>query len=185
MYSDNNQQDTFDISEELLNQDIICYGYCVNDPSGQIVEGPVYFYLNDPGNISQLWGTSSPAPMIGGAWTWGGWYCCEYGSGDLWKIDFDSGYMVEIGGGGVHLNGLAWGDIGIFLGAANTSLYGIDEYSGEQTYIGSFGFPEGCKMGGITRDCNHVRFYGVEYINNDLYEFDPDTGETEHIGSLE
>ena len=55
MYSGNTQQDTFDISKELLNKHIYCYGYCINDPSGQLVEGPVCFSLSDPGNVSQLW----------------------------------------------------------------------------------------------------------------------------------
>jgi len=122
--------------------------------------------------------------MVGGAWTWGGWYSTEYGNGKLWKIDYDSGFMVEIGGDGVHLNGLAWGYINILLGASNTSLYWINESSGEQTFIGSFGLPEGSKMGSITRDCNHGRFYGVEYVNNGLYEFDRETGETAYIGLL-
>ena len=180
----NNNLDTFDISEELLNRDIICYGYCVNDPSGQLVEGPIYFSLNDPGNISQIWGTSSSAPMVGGAWTWGGWYCSEYANGKLWRIDFDSGYMVEIGGGGVHLNDLAWVDVGEIHGATNTSLYEVNEYSGEQTFIGSFGLPEGNKMGGIAFDFVQQRLFGVEYVNNGLYEIDTDTGETEYIGSL-
>jgi len=179
-----NPLDTFDISKELLNRDIISYGYCKNDPSGQLVEGPVYFSLNYPGNISQLWSTSSPAPMVGGAWTWGGWYCSEYGNGKLWKIDFDSGYMVEIGGGGVHLNDLAWVDVGELHGAANTSLYEVNEYSGEQTFIGSFGLPEGSKMGGIAFDFLWQRLYGVEYVNNGLYAIDPDTGDTEFIGPL-
>jgi len=180
----NNQQNTFEISEELLDQDIICYGYCIDDPSGQLVEGPVYFYLNDPGNISQLWGTSSPASMFGSAWTYGGWYCCEYGNGRLWKIDYDSGYMIKIGGGGVHLNGLAYGDTGNLLGAANSSLYDIDEYSGDQTYIGSFGLPEGSKICGIAKDFSFGTLYGVESTNNCLYAIDSDTGETEYVGSL-
>jgi parallel beta-helix repeat protein len=122
--------------------------------------------------------------LVGGAWTWGGWYCSEYGNGKLWKVDYDSGYMFEIGGDGVHLNGLAWGEIGILLGSTNTSLYEINEYSGEQTYIGSFDLPEGSRMGSITIDCNYRRFYGVEYSNNGLYEFDPETCDTAYIGSL-
>ena len=101
--TDNTQLDSVDISEVLSNQNSICYGYCINDPSGQLIEGPISFSLNDLDNISQLCGTSSLTPMVGGAWTWDGWFCCEYGSGKLWKIDYDSGYMIEIGGGGIHL----------------------------------------------------------------------------------
>jgi len=184
MYSGITKKDKFDISEELLNRDIICYGYCLNDSSGQLVEGPVYFSLNNPGNISQIWETTSPAPMAGGAWTWSGWYCSEYGNGKLWKIDYDSGYMVEIGGGGVHLNGLSYDGISNNLvGSSNTSLYMVDEESGEQTLIGLFDLPEGSKMGGIAFD-SESNCYGIEYVNNDLYLIDSDTGETEYIGSL-
>jgi len=168
----------------IINQNNIGYGYCTRDPNGQLIEGPVCFYSDDPGNVFQLWGTSSPAPMTGGTWTWGGWYCCEYGSGDLWKIDWDSGYMVEIGGGGVHLNGLTWTADDVLLGSSNTSLYSIDEYNGDQTLIGSFGLPEGRRMGGIAFDyCNH-HLYGVECDNNDLYMIDSETGDTEFIGPL-
>ena len=168
----------------ILPKDTICYGYCINDPSGQLVEGPVYFYLNDPGNITQLWGTSSPAPMAGSAWTWGGWYCTEYGSGDLWKIDFDSGYMVEIGGGGVHIDDLTWSEIGEFYGVVNTSFYKVDEYSGEQTFLFSLNLPEGLKMGGINFDFINYMLFGVECVNNGLYTIDWETGYTDFIGSL-
>ena len=182
--SDNTQLDSVDMVEVLSNQNSICYGYCINDPSGQLIEGPISFSLNDLGNISQLWGTSSLTPMVGGAWTWDGWFCCEYGSGKLWKIDYDSGYMIEIGGGGIHLNGLSWSSDDILVGSSNTSLYMVDEETGEQTFIGSFGLPEASKMGGIAFDFIAQRLYGVEYINNRLYEIDPENSETEYIGQL-
>jgi len=160
-----------------------CYGYCLNDPSGQLIEGPVTFCLDDPGNISQLWGTSSPSPMTGGKWAmWDGWYCCEYGSGDLWMIEGDSGYMIEIGGGGVHLNGLTQREEDRY-GSSNTSLYLIDKETGEQTLIGSFGLPEGRRMGGIAWDPNGA-LYGVECVDNDLYCIDLEIGEAIDIGPL-
>jgi hypothetical protein len=168
----------------MLSEDTICYGYCLNDPSGQLVEGPVCFYLNDPGNITQLWETSSPAPMAGSAWTWGGWYCTEYGSGDLWKIDFDSGYMVEIGGGGVHIDDLTWSEIDKFYGVVNTSFYEVDEYSGEQTFLFSLNLPEGSKIGGINFEYINQMLYGVECVNNGLYIIDWETGYTSFVGPL-
>jgi len=161
----------------------IAYGYCLRD-TGELVEGPVTFSIDDPENITQLWATSSSSPMTGGTWTWDGWYCCEYGSGDLWTIDWDSGYMVEIGGGGVHLNGLTWSSYDSTFGSSNTSLYKIDEDTGEQTLIGSFDLPEGRRMGGIGYDYSDNILYGIEYVKNNLYMIDIETGEAALIGPL-
>jgi len=169
---------------DLFNRsDYTAYGYCLND-TGELVEGPVTFSIEDPENITQLWATSSSSPMTGGTWTWDGWYCCEYGSGDLWTIDWDSGYMVEIGGGGVHLNGLTWSSYDSTFGSSNTSLYKIDEDTGEQTLIGSFDLPEGRRMGGIGYDYSDNILYGIEYVKNDLYMIDIETGEAALIGPL-
>jgi len=172
-----------DSSEIVIDDYTIAYGYCRYDPSGLIQEGPVRFHTDDPGNVTQLWSTTSPAPMTAGAWTYDGWFCFESGTGELWHIDLDSGYMIEIGGGGVHLNGLTWGPYGL-LASRNSSLYDIDEDNGELSLIADFILPSGRKMGSISMDCICHSFYGVEYIDDVLYYIDMETGATEPIGPL-
>jgi hypothetical protein len=106
------------------------------------------------------------------------WYGGEYNSGGLWTIDPDTGEMVNIGGGGTSVNGLAWDPIyNRLYGAGSTGLYEYDPETGEQEFIGSYGIGDSIIC--LVIDMEGVAWaYDVKFSGNAiLYNIDLETGE--------
>ncbi len=173
-----------DSSGELLLRDEIAYAYCAYDPSGQLDEGFVYFYLDDPGTIENINNISNPGLVSSGTWTCNEKFLvCDSIMGYLWKIDPINGDVVFIGGGGVGLNGLTYDTCSIELyGCSSNELYKIDQYTGEQTYIGSFSSGP-VNMVGLACDIECV-LYGWDSGSDNLWIIDKETAECELVGSL-
>ena len=175
-------QQTF-ITEPLGPLTEIMHGYIAY--GGQ--EGPCYFPIADPGDITELAPTESAYFLAGGSWTCDEeWYGCEYNSGGLWKMDPDTGAMEQIGGGGTVLNGMGWDPVyNRMYGAANTGLYEYDIETGDQEFIGSFGL-SGKTIIGLAINLEgrafiwDVLFSGESY----LWEVDLETGEATEVGGL-
>jgi hypothetical protein len=146
-------------------------------------EGTCKFPLDDPGSIEFLHETASDDFLSGGTGsTDERWLAVEYGNGVLWEIDWETGDMDAIGGGGASLNGLTWDPIyNRLYGASGTSLYEIDPDTGEQEYIGSFGYSVN-EMIGIAVNLNGD-MYGWD-LGDKLWTIDFETGEATEVGSL-
>jgi len=76
------------------------YGYCANDPSGKLLDGPVTFNSTSPEDIRLIEETSSSSFISGGTWALGKWYACEYAWGDkaqplIWTIHPVIGEMTH------------------------------------------------------------------------------------------
>jgi len=162
----------------------IAYAYCAYDPSGQLDEGFVYFYLDNPGDIENINNISNPGLLSGGTWACNEkFFVCDSINGYLWKIDPFNGDVVFIGGGGVGLNGLTYDACEIVLyGCSSNELYKIDQYSGEQTYIGSFSSGP-VDMVGLACDSGCV-LYGWDTGTDNLWIIDKETAECELVGPL-
>jgi len=162
------------------------WGY--NVYASGIGEGPLYFDIDDPGNtVTLLAQTTSPNFLSGGAWTgYEQWICCEYGSGILWEVDPEEGYMTPIGGGGTPLNGLSLNPVNNQMyGIGNTDdLFKVDWETGATKLIGSGG--TGQTMIALAFDADgecytwDVKFSGDSY----LYSVDIETGACTTIGSM-
>jgi hypothetical protein len=115
------------------------HGYIAYSGSSGEPEGPCYFSLDDPGDITSLQSTGSSDFIAGGTWTSDErWLGCEYGSGALWEINPNNGDMSLIGGGGTGCNGLAWDPVYDRLyGTDGSNLIEYDPDNGAQTVIGS------------------------------------------------
>jgi hypothetical protein len=176
--------DIDDSSEELLLHFEYAYAYCAYDPSGQLNEGFVYFDLMDPGFIKNINNISNPGLMSAGTWACNEKFLvCDPINGYLWKIDPINGEVVFIGGGGVGLNGLTYDTCDIELyGCSSNELYKIDQYSGEQTYIGSFSSGP-VNMVGLASNCE-CDLYGWDTGTDNLWMIDKETAECELVGSL-
>jgi hypothetical protein len=163
----------------------LMYGFVAyGGPGG---EGPCYFPLDDPGNITILATYETPYFMSGGTWTCDSrWLCSEYNSGDLWELDPDDGSMANIGGGGTPCNGLAWDPVyNRLYGASSAHLIEYDPETGEQDIIGSFG------LSGKTIIAIAINWDGRAFIwdvlftdSSTLWEVDLETGEATEIGSM-
>jgi hypothetical protein len=166
------------------------YAYNTNDPSHQLVEGPVYFDPADPGTIKQIAPTTSKDFISGGTWADGIWYGCEYGIGgntNLWTINNETGDMTLVGSyypEAISLNGLAYNTItGTMFGCSDTNLYIMDKATGATKLIGSFGITAPCLMIGLSFD-DQGKLYGEELTTDSLYLIDPTTGKAKLIGPL-
>ena len=171
---------------ELLLFDDYVYAYCAYDPSGQLDEGFVYFELEDPGSIENINNMSNPGLLSGGTWACNEKFLvCDPIHGYLWKIDPFNGDILFIGGGGVGLNGLTY-DATFFypvlFGCSSDELYKIDQYSGEQTYIGNFSSGP-VNMVGLACNIEGV-LYGWDTGTDNLWIIDKETAECELVGSL-
>jgi hypothetical protein len=88
-------------NSEILSRSDIAYGYIADSGSSGYPEGPCYFPLDDPGNITSLAPTDSVYFLTFGLWTdEDRWFGIEYNSGIIWEIDPETGDMENIGGGG-------------------------------------------------------------------------------------
>jgi hypothetical protein len=159
------------------------YGYNAYASGSPEPEGPVYFALDNPGDVTSLAPTTSPGFISGGTWTNDDrWIGCRYSNGDLWEIDPSNGDMTSIGGGGAGLNGLAFNPVTEELyGAASYDLYEIDIDNGAQTHIGAFGGTS--VMIGIAFDSNGV-LYGWDVMDDKLWTIDTSTGAATEVGPL-
>jgi len=179
--------DLVDNSEDLLLHRKIACAYIADPGSSGHPEGPCYFALDDPGNITSLKSTSSDNILTGGTWgTDVKWRGCEYNSGCLWEIDHETGDMWSIGGGGTSCYGLAWDLVYTRLYAtdgSNLIEYNIE--TGEQELIGSHG-QSGKTMVGLA-----INKQGVCYAWNVLFSgtstlfiIDLNSGEADEVGSM-
>jgi hypothetical protein len=164
----------------------LLYGYIADSGSSGEPEGPCYFPLDNPGNITSLSPTSSDDFIAGGTWTCDEqWFGCEYGNGQLWVIDPETGDMTYIGGGGTGCNGLAWDPVyNRLYGTSGTGLYEYDPETGEQEYIGSHGVSN-------TMIAMAVNLQGICYTwdvlyngSSTLFKVDPETGEANEVASM-
>lgn len=182
-----------DVIGGLESRGIPFYAYNYNDPSGMLVEGPVYFYPSDPGTITQIAATSSTDFISGGTWTSDGiWYGCEwgyYGNSNIWIINNETGAMdlvgsYDPGGTGLSFNGLAYDPISdIMYGCSSTALYKVNMTTGASTLVGSFGISGTVYMIGIAFD-DMGNLYGDELTTDSLYKINPSTGVATLIGLL-
>jgi hypothetical protein len=174
---------SIDCSKKLYFEGKIAYGLNLDK-----WWGPCYFLLDDPGNITYLYGRCDPPFLSGGTWTndWR-WICCEYYSGCLWEIDPKTGVTTNMGGGGNDtFNGLAYNPITEKLYAVSSeALYETDIKTGQHNYIGSFN-NSGQAIIGIAFDEYgilygwDVKFEGDSY----LYTINVTTGQATQVGSL-
>lgn len=157
------------------------WGYIVN--SSVYDEGTCYFDVEDPGTIVYLQDTESDDFLSGGTGTSDEyWLAVEYGNGALWMIDWETGDMQYIGGGGASLNGLAWDTVcTVMYGASGSKLYMVDPETGEQEYIGSFG-NDVEEMIGIAVNTEGV-MYGWD-LGDKLWTIDMETGVATEVGPL-
>jgi hypothetical protein len=157
------------------------YGYRA-DPDPEYI---INFNIYDPGTIEIIAPTQSDNFIAGGTCIQSyEWIGCEYGTGKLWIIDYETGEMVQIGGGGENLNGLALNpmDNRLYGSGDDNYLYEIDPDTGEQEIIGAFG--NGVEyMIGMAFDADGV-LYGWDLGNDKLWTIDTDTGESTEVGSL-
>lgn len=159
------------------------YAYNAYDPSGTLVEGPVYFDSDIPGTITQLAPTTSGDFIAGGTWDGdaGLWYGSEYGSGDFYTIDETDGTMTLIGSSTNDFSGLAYDDsTGTLYGGSTTALYTIDPTTGTDTLVGSYGIG-GELMIAIACD-NDGNLYGHDIVTDSIYSIDSATGAATLIG---
>ena len=91
--------------EFLLNGKIV---YAFREPQ----RGLCNFFLDDPGNVTQLWTTMAPIFFSGGTWTNDGrLFEVDLYSGRLYEIEPETQNMWSIGGGGNTIGGLAFNPI--------------------------------------------------------------------------
>jgi len=108
-----------------------------------------------------------------------------YNDGTLYEIDLDSCHLIEIGGGGVGLNGLTFDPISQQLYACSSyDLYKVDYSTGEQELVGPFN--SGQTMIEIACDADGIMYgWDVKYSGDSyLYKIDKETGEATAVGSM-
>jgi hypothetical protein len=178
----NNPIKNKNINKDLSIEEKNMYGYCAY--SGE--EGICYFPLDDPGDITWYGGGGSNYFLAGGTWTCDGeWYGSEYITGSLWKIDPNNGEMTNIGGGGTSCNGLAWDPVSNRLyGATSTHLIEYDPETGEQVFIGSFGWSNSIIALAINREGICYAWDVLWSSSATLLEVDLETGEATEVGSM-
>ena len=170
------------------------YAYNAWDPSGVLLEGPVYFDPATPGTITQLAATTSTDFISGGTWTNDGkWYGCEHGLGAgqplIWTIHPVTGEMTQVGsydpdGNGLSFNGLAYDPTtGTMYGCDSRDLYTVNMSTGASTRVGSFSLSVPSYMIGIAFD-DIGNLYGDETVTDSLYQINPSTGAASLIGPL-
>ena len=169
--------------------DVPFYGYNMDDSSGQLVEGPVEFFPNDPGVILQIAPTISLKSITCSCWEGEAdfWYGLANADseGSLWIIDEISGIMTRIGGSGLNWNGLAYDDsTEMMYAATHNYLYKVQKSTGFVTGVGNFGISK--TMISIASD-GYGKLYGIsvsQTTNDDLYIINTTTGAATLIGSL-
>jgi len=183
---------SIDSSKEIISRGNIAYGYVVG---GGFPEGPCYFDLNNPENITSLAPTESDDLLRGGTWTCDGrWFAIGYNSGILWEIDPETGDMWPISGGGSGLCGLSYNPVNEKMYKVCSSvIYEINittweeclicELSGEPIYLIGIAFDKngilyGWDTGGLwiidieTCEATFVAPFSINYIGDCCFDFD-------------
>ena len=113
-----------------------------------------------------------PQFPVGGTWTNDGrWLAVDYFHGYLYEMYPETGEMIDIGGGGVNLNGLAYNPVDNKLyAAASYSLYEFDIETG-RTALLSERFKKGEKIAEKAGDFNIIS--SGEYYHEDKLVFTP------------
>ena len=73
------------------------YGYCAYDPIGQMDDYTISFFSDHPENLMTIAYTQSNNFISGADWVNDTWYGVEYGTGQLYTINPDTGEMDAIG----------------------------------------------------------------------------------------
>jgi len=169
----NNHSKSIQKSEIILKRGKTAYAYCSICPGTS--EGPVYFDLEDPSEITLIAPTQSGDFLTGGTWANGyGWIGIEYGSGILWNIDPDTGEMTPLGGGISGLD-IAWDDLTwqLYSCSGYWIYYGANMIELNTTVpIVSFAF----NSEGIC--------YGIDTITDGLHMINISTGEVTFVENL-
>ena len=120
--------ESLEVTKDLYSHRKIAYAFCINGGQSQLEDGTVYFYLDDPGNVTQICSSMSGDLLVGGTWTndWR-WLTWNYASGGILCEAFPCGCWTHFGGGGFNLNSLAFDPVTEKLyGASNIALYEVN-----------------------------------------------------------
>ena len=165
------------------SQGHIAYAWCVYDPGGQIPEGLVYFYLDDPSTIYSVGPGGgillSSADFLNEHIMYGGDY-----AGGLYMIDVDTVECIYISPT-IAIKGLTYDSTtNIWYATSSNSLYTLDVNTGVTTLLGSHGIPN--SIFGIACDTNG-NIYGYDVVwtgDSTLYSINKTTGFATAIGSM-
>ncbi|MCF8304119.1 MAG: hypothetical protein K9I94_12645, partial [Bacteroidales bacterium] len=171
-----------DIDVEPLN---IVYGYNVYDPSGALDEGPVWFDASNPQNLNLISPTPSEHYISSACQAFAQWFGIEYGTGTIYMISTAGGSMQEVGSTGITMHGLAYDESSSTMyGVGDGNLYAVSPFGGSTTLIGAHNAGRTI----ISLACDgYGGIYGhsvSEGTDDNLYSFDPETGQATLVGSL-
>lgn len=171
-----------------VQDEIISYGYIVNDPWGIFQQGPATFSLLEPDSITSIAPTTSTNYICAGTMKDSVWYGIEYydafvGGGGLWIIDKTTGAMILVGstGTGFPLNGMAYDPVsGNIYAVSSTALYTINTTTGAATLVGNTGLTFAINLA-----CSPSgQLYTVDVTTDNLYSVDKTTGAATQIGPI-
>ena len=182
-------QHPFKLSNELptnIKKSSLDRGYMYGYKTNPAPEELVWFEIDDPGTFEEIGLSQSDNFISGGTCipSINHWLGCEYGTGAIWEIDFSTGEMNLIGGGGENLNSLAYDPCynRIYGSGDDNCLYEINPDTGEQEMIGAFGNDVDCMIG-MSFDADCV-LYGWDLGCDKLWTIDTESGEATEVGSL-
>ncbi len=129
--------DVVDTSQEMLSRGKIAYAYIAYSGSPEHPEGPCYFPLFEPSNITSLGSSQSGNFLTDCTWACDDrWFGIEYMTGILWEIDLETGDMWSIAGGGSSCSGLSYNPVNEKLYSVyGSAIYEINITTGEQYLI--------------------------------------------------
>jgi hypothetical protein len=178
------------------------YAWNVYDPTYVTPDGPNFFDSATPGVVTNIDPNSAQVPFAGD-WAEGLWYVLDYEyysptAGHLLTVDPTNGAITDIGDSGIDtyyeiIEGLAYDPATQKMYACTVDtdyyspyyyhglLYEIDMSNGAATLVGSMGYYY--IMMGIAFD-NAGNLYGIELMDNHLYEINPLTADVTQIGYL-
>jgi len=170
-------------SKKVLSPEKIAYSYCAYCPF--IPEGPVYFYLDDPGTIMSF-DIEDCGVWCCATWTNIGKMLVFNEAGELWEINLCNRTASKIGGGDVNLYGLAYNPVNDKLyGISMSDLFEINISTGEETYIGSFGLSDKTIISIAINTEGRAFIWDILFSGDStLWEVDLETGEATEIGSM-
>jgi hypothetical protein len=108
---------------------------------------------------------------------------CQYGNGLIYEIDYESGEMWSIGGGGTGLNSIAYDPTSeVIYGCSGNALYKINASTGEQSYVGNFVTGPSLMIGLSFNEYGDL--YGWDIGTDSLWQIDKETGGVKLVGPL-